>query len=330
MTPSPDPRRRLTSDELIAMFVAFLSIGGIFFWATRQTDTGFDFGSLLSSNSQTAPSAGITSPAPEPPRNNAIAPGTSSSASQTLIPIPIPQVEATSAPQPNLQNEIPTNPAPIAVVPSPSPNLPNLVPSPTTPPSPGAAKPITGFTDVPSDFWAGSYIGELSRRNILGGYQDGTFKPNDPITRAQFASLLGKAFGKPKERQSITFSDVPDNYWARSSINDAIQTGFMSGYSEGAFRPDQQIPLYQLQVALASGLKLQSPSPSAQTLAKFKDVSDLPKWAQGKVASAVESGLVTGYPSADQLTPNRVATRADAAALLYQALVKEGRITPTK
>ena len=312
MTSPPDPRRRLTSDELIALVVAFLSIGGIFFWATRQTDTGFDLGSLFSSNPQVAPSPGIATPAPDL-RNRAIVggvvPNSSQNSSQTLIPVP--QIEAT--PQPGVQPFIPASPAPVDVA-----------------PSPNATKPITGYTDVPSGFWAGAYIGELSRRNILTGYQDGTFKPNDPITRAQFAAQLGKAFGKPKERQSLAFSDVPDNYWARSSIDDAIQSGFMSGYSDGLFRPDQQIPLYQLQVSLASGLKLQSQAPPAGTLSKFQDVNELPKWAQGKVAAAVESGLVTGYPSAQQLTPNRVATRADAAALIYQALVKEGQITPTK
>lgn len=325
MTSSPDPRRRLTSDELIAMFVAFLSIGGIFFWATRQPDTGFDIGSLFGTQ-QVAPSPGATLlPSPEP-RNNAIVGGTAPASPQALLPIP--PIEATSAPQPTIQATVPPSPTAIVPVPAPTPsNLPNLVPSPTTPPSPGVAK---GFTDVPADFWAAAYISELSRRGILGGFQDGSFKPNEPITRAQFASLLGKAFGKPKERQSLTFEDVPENYWARSTIDDAVQSGFMSGYAEGLFRPDQQIPLYQLQVALASGLNLQPPAAPAQTLAKFQDVNDLPKWAQGKVAAAVDSGIVTGFPSPQQLTPNRVATRADAAALLYQALVKEGRITPTK
>ncbi|WP_058996784.1 S-layer homology domain-containing protein [Leptolyngbya sp. NIES-2104] len=324
MTSPPDPRHRLTSDELIAMFVAFLSIGGIFFWATRQTDTGFDLGSLLSSAPQVSPSPGAVLPSAEPGRGNAIV--TTPASPQTLLPIP--QIEATSAPQPTVQATVPPSPTAVVPVPVPSPNnLPNVVPSPTTPPSPGVAK---GFTDVPGDFWAAAYISELSRRGILGGFQDGSFKPNEPITRAQFASLLGKAFGKPKERQTQTFEDVPENYWARSSIDDAIQTGFMSGYAEGLFRPDQQIPLYQLQVALASGLNIPAPTAPDQTLAKFQDVADLPKWAQGKVAAAVGSGIVTGFPSPQQLTPNRVATRADAAALLYQALVKEGRITPTK
>ncbi|MBE9012283.1 S-layer homology domain-containing protein [Pseudanabaenaceae cyanobacterium LEGE 13415] len=323
MTSSPDPRRRLTSDELIAMFVAFLSIGGIFFWATRQPDSGFDFGSLFASTPQVAPSPGVVLPSPEP-RGTGIAPSPANP--QTLLPIP--QIETTTAPQPTIQATVPPSPSAIGVVPSPTPNnLPNLVPSPTTPPSPGVAK---GFTDVSADFWAAAYISELTRRGILGGFQDGSFKPNEPITRAQFASLIGKAFGKPKERQPLTFEDVPANYWARSSIDDAVQSGFMSGYAEGLFRPDQQIPLYQLQVALASGLNLKPPAAPDQTLAKFQDVGDLPKWAQGRVAAAVDSGIVTGFPSAQQLTPNRVATRADAAALLYQALVKEGRITPTK
>lgn len=316
MTSPPDPRRRLSSDELIAMFIAFLSIGGIFFWATRQSDAGFDLGTLFSSAPQVAPSPGATLPAPDARATIAPIPANP----QTLLPIPL--IESTPTPQATVP------PSPAALVPAPVPNdLPNVVPSPAAPPSPGVAK---GFVDVPGDFWAAAYISELSRRGILGGFQDGTFKPNDPITRAQFASLLGKAFGKPKERQPIQFTDVPDNYWAKTSIDDAIQSGFMSGYSEGVFRPDQQIPLYQLQVALASGLSLPAPAQPDQVLAKYQDVGDLPKWAQGKVASSVESGIVTGFPSAQQLTPNRVATRADAAALLYQALVKDGKITPTK
>jgi hypothetical protein len=329
MTSPPDPRRRLTSDELIAMFVAFLSIGGIFFWAINQKDAGFDLGSLIGTPKPEAspvPLPGVTA-SPVPALPNAIVGANPASPQATP---PDPQTQPTHVPQPDAQGE-PTNiPPSAAIVPAPAPTLPNLVPSPTTPPSPGAARPTTGFSDVPSDFWAGAYIGELARRNILGGFQDGTFKPNEPITRAQFASLLGKAFGKPRVRQGLEFRDIPDNYWARSSIDDAIQTGFMSGYSDGEFRPDQQIPLHQLQVALAAGLKLQPQAPVSQTLARFEDANALPKWSQEKVAAAIESGLVTGYPSPQTLTPNRSATRADAAALLYQALVKEGRITPTR
>jgi S-layer homology domain len=328
MTSSPDPRRRLTSDELIAMFVAFLSIGGIFFWALGQKDSGFDLGSFLGSPNPTAsplpvPSATVSPVAPAAP--SAIV-GTAPQPQATLS---VPQVQATDAPQPNVQNLAPTVQAPSAPVPAPAPALPNLVPSPTKPPAPGAAKPITGFVDVPNDFWAGAYIGELSRRGIISGFDGKTFKPDEPLTRAQFASFLGKAFGKPKQRQGTEFQDVPANYWAKSSIDDAIETGFMSGYSEGVFRPDQQIPLHQLQVALSAGLQLQ-PQSTAQTLARFKDAAELPKWSQEKVAAAIEAGIETGYPSANELTPNRVATRADAAALIYQALVKEGRITPAR
>lgn len=328
MTSPPDPRRRLTSDELIAVFVAFLSIGGIFFWATSQKDTDFQFVTLFPTNTASgsvipAPTSGVTSTTPGT-SSVAIAPNTGG-VPAVVVPIDpnAPQTAQGFVPAPQIAAE----PAPL--VPSPNPALPNLVPAPTTPPS-VPAKPTTGFTDVPNDFWAGAYIGELARRNILGGFQDGTYKPNEPITRAQFASIVDRAFDKPKVRQGLAFEDVPANYWARSSIDDAVQIGFMNGYPRGEFRPDQQIPLHQLQIALATGLNLQPQTPPEQTLAKYEDAKELPKWAQPKVAAAVESGLITGFPSPQRLTPNRIATRADAAALIYQALVKEGRITPAK
>lgn len=332
MTSSPDPRRRLTSDELIAMFVAFLSIGSIFFWGINQ-EAGLDLGSRVGSSSPASPPGTRPSVSPSPLASDPGGSLGSDPVGTLLAPRPqapqsVPQIQATDAPRPNLQGGSMDRQPPSAIVPAPAPTLPNLVPSPTIPPSSGA-KAVTGFSDVPRDFWAAAYIGELARRNILGGFQDGTYQPNEPITRAQFASLLDKAFGKPKVRQGLNFQDVSANYWARSAIDNAIQTGFMSGYANGLFRPNQPIPLYQLQVTLAAGLNLKPQAPISQTLAKFEDAVELPKWSQGKVAAAIESGLSTGYPSPQKLTPNRTATRADAAALIYQALVKEGRITST-
>ena len=335
MTSSPDPRRRLTSDELIAMFVAFLGIGSVLFWGWTQKESGFDLGSLsgslFSAPNATQPPSPATTLLPSPnasPSTIGIAPNTSGSQSPGAIALN-PQVEdpainpsaAIVAPSPSV------NPPAIVAPAAPSPDLPNLVPSPTTPPR---ATGATGFSDVPQTYWASGYIAELSRRNILGGFPDGTFQPDKPITRAEFAGLVGKAFDKPRIRQGLGFQDLAADYWAKGAIDEAVQTGFMNGYPDGVFQPDQQIPMLQLQTALASGLKLQPQTPAAQTLARFEDANQVPKWAQEKIAAAVEAGLVSGFPSPKQLTPNRVATRADAAALLYQALVKEGRVTPAR
>jgi hypothetical protein len=334
MTRSSDPRRKLTSDEKIALLVAFLGIGGVIFWGLQQSGMRFDFGDFsktLFSTSTTAkaPNASLFNlPKPQAtvgttpqgsvpqPGQSSIQPSNIQSPSIQPSPFVVPPID-----QPN---------PPTAVQPAPTPaptELPNLVPAPT-PPKP--LPPPIKFSDVPPTYWAGAYIAELSRRNILQGFDDGSFQPDQPITRAQFASLLGKAFDKPKMRSIVAFPDVKSDYWAKQSIDESIQTGFMSGYPNGVFQPDQQISIVQLQTALATGLNLQPTTSPTEILSRFEDANQVPKWAQAKVAATVESGLVTGFPTPQKLTPNRIATRADAAAMIYQALVKEGRVMPAR
>jgi hypothetical protein len=345
MTSSPDPRdpvtassrdrRRLSSDELIAMFVAFLGIGGILAWGLTRTDTGFDLGSLTGAPTATAsPNAlptGSASLSAAAGIGGAVPQASGSGGIPFLSPEPSPQTVPTS---PNPQVMFPfisqPSPAPVAVSPSPSPNLPTLTPAPATPPPPpvpNATSP-TGFSDVPADYWASAYIAELVRRNIIGGFPDGTYQPNKPITRAEFAGIVGKAFDKPKQKQALPFKDIQGEYWAKTAIDESVQSGFMNGYPNGVFQPDQEIPLVQLQTALVTGLGLEPPANPDEVLAKYQDAGTVPQWAKLKAATAAETGLVTNYPSRDKLDPNRVATRADAAALIYQALVKDGRIKP--
>lgn len=328
MTPSPDPRRSLSSDELIAVVVAFLGIGSILFWGLTRNESEFSFGSLL--GTPTAPQAPNPTVSPNPPGVAIVpAPQASAGIAAPNSPLLVPNPEVASQPGALAPLLVPVpQPTPQAIVPTaPNSTLPNVAPAPNAPP---AAPKAIAFSDVPANFWASDYIAELSRRNILGGFADGTFKPNAPITRAEFATIVSKAFDKPKTRQNFDFRDLPDNYWAKTAIDESVQSGFLNGYPNGAFEPNQQIPLLQMQTALATGLNLQPPALPSQTLSKFQDANELPQWAQSKVAAAIDAGLVTEYPSPQKLTPNRTATRADAAALIYQALVKEGRITPPR
>lgn len=327
MTRSSDPRRKLDSDERIALLVAFLGIGSIIFWGLRQSGTRFDFSNLSktlfsTSNTVQAPTPSLFN-VPKPEATVGVAPTNAAPRNQQPAIQASPSI-APSIEQPNQQKAVPQPPQD-ATVPA-DPNLPNLVPAPVTPSAPTAIQ----FSDVPSSYWAGAYIAELSRRNILEGFSDGSFQPDQPITRAQFASLLNKAFDKPKTRPTSAFRDVEPEYWAKRTIDESVQTGFLAGYPNGVFQPNQHISVVQLQTALVTGLNLQPQTPVSQTLAPFEDANQVPKWAQPKVAAAIESGLISGFPTPQKLTPNRVATRADAAALIYQALVKEGRVTPTR
>ncbi|QIR37624.1 DUF1565 domain-containing protein [Tolypothrix sp. PCC 7910] len=181
----------------------------------------------------------------------------------------------------------------------------------------------TAFNDVPTGYWAKAYIEALSSQKIIAGFPDGTFKPNDPVTRAQFATIVTKALAPTSKRPAISFKDVPSNFWAYAAIQSAYQSQFVSGYPDGTFKPQQQIPRVQALVALASGLGLTADNQNSLTF--YTDAAQIPKYALNQVAAATTKQLVINYPTVKQLNPNRDATRAEVAAFVYQALVNAGR-----
>ena len=183
---------------------------------------------------------------------------------------------------------------------------------------------VLSFQDVPTNYWAYDYIEGLAKLKIISGFGDGSFRPDEPVTRAQLAAIARQAFiANPAAAQP--FADVPANYWAAQSISAARSSGFLSGYPGNLFKPAQNIPRAQALVSLANGLKYTSNNP--QRLTAYTDANEIPAYARPAIAAADEASLVINYPSSDQLEPNRNATRADVAAFVYQALVKQGRAT---
>ncbi len=183
----------------------------------------------------------------------------------------------------------------------------------------------TTFNDVPSNYWAQTFIQELAARDIIKGFPGGEFRPNDPVTRAQFAAMLSKAINKPATRGSVTFVDVDANYWAANAIQKSYTTGFMSGYPGNVFSPTQNIPRVQILVSLANGLNY-APSQAPETILQaYSDASSIPNYAQNSVAAATENRMVVNYPNVQFLNPNQTATRAEVAAFIYQALVRSGQ-----
>jgi len=200
----------------------------------------------------------------------------------------------------------------------------------------GAAMPLvvlapataqtTQFSDVGANYWARPYIERLATEDIIAGFPDGTFKPDQAVTRAQFAAIVRQAFDQSRTRSAPSFGDVPANYWATQAIADAYAQGFMSGYPNGTFQPEQQIPRVQAIVSLANGLGFTANSPVNQVLDTYRDAEQIPDYAQSPVAAATENDMVVSYPDVNRLEPQDVATRADVAAFIYQALVAQGRL----
>ncbi|WAS06466.1 S-layer homology domain-containing protein [Gloeomargaritales cyanobacterium VI4D9] len=183
------------------------------------------------------------------------------------------------------------------------------------------AAPGFAFSDT-QNFWASRCIQELANRGIVGGYPDGSFRPNNPVTRAEFAALVDRAFLTGSgTRGGATFRDVSRNFWAYDAINQAAGAGFLSGYPDGTFRPAQNIPRVQVLVALSSGLNV-TPTQSPEVILNrlYQDAMSIPAYARPGVAAASEQQLVVNYPEVTILRPNQLASRADVAASLCQGL----------
>ncbi|MBE9157348.1 S-layer homology domain-containing protein [Nodosilinea sp. LEGE 06152] len=182
----------------------------------------------------------------------------------------------------------------------------------------------TQFTDVSSGYWAREFITSLAARNIIAGFPDGTFRPDEPVTRAQFAAMVRQAFSQSSVRSATSFVDVPANYWAAAAIREANMMGFLSGYPGNVFRPDENIPRAQVLVSLSNGLNYTASSQNSVQV--YRDASQIPQYAVASLAAATERRMVVNYPDVQALRPNQIATRADVAAFIYQALASQNQV----
>jgi hypothetical protein len=184
------------------------------------------------------------------------------------------------------------------------------------------------FSDVPAASPIAPYVDALSSRGLLDQYT-GTLNPNEPITRGEFANLVSKAFGKPRIKPEIAFSDMPTDATSKASVVEATRTGFMSGFPDNSFKPELKIPRYQMQVAIVTGTAFKPSGDPTQSLAKFADGSTVPKWATAKVGTAIDAGVLPGK-DLTSLNPEQPATRGEAVVMLHEALVKEGKLPAVK
>ena len=179
------------------------------------------------------------------------------------------------------------------------------------------------FKDI-EGHWAQSCIEQLATRGIIGGYQDGTFRPSAPMMRVEYAVLLDKAFpNMPQVREEVRFIDLPTDYWATPAINRVYRANFLSGASESIFNPTQKVQKLQVLLALVSGLRYSASVGGAEKVkSAFNDAAEIPNSALEQIAAATERRIVVNYPDVTLLNPNKEATRAEVAAMVCQALAK--------
>ncbi len=234
------------------------------------------------------------------------------------IPSPAPQPVPTPAPIPSPAPQPVPNPAPI---PSPAPQpVPTPAPVPTPTPAP---VPSVKLTDI-ANHWTGSFIEGLVSIGAINGFPDGTFQPDAKITRAQYAALLVKTFKPSAKRNPSNFKDVDPNFWAAQVIQQAYRGGFLSGFPDNTFHPNENLQRVQVMVSLVNGLGLTSDR--TLSLQVFTDHNQIPNWGQDEVTVAATQGLIVNYPTLNNLNPTQAVTRAEVTMMVYQAKVYRGEL----
>ena len=184
------------------------------------------------------------------------------------------------------------------------------------------------FPDI-QNHWARPFIESLAEKRILNGYPDGRFRPDNSVTRAEFAAIVTATFDEiPHRREYVPFVDVSENNWAFSAIKKAYETVFITGFPNRQFRPQNRIIRVNALVSIISGLGL--PGNVDADLIDFlpqiyRDYSKIPDYAKAAIAISTKAGLVASFPNNRLLNPGLPATRADVAVFVYQALVYLGR-----
>jgi parallel beta-helix repeat protein len=176
--------------------------------------------------------------------------------------------------------------------------------------------------------WVEPFIQALMSLDLTHGFADGSYQPDQPMTRAQYATLVAIAFNPFPKIPAADFTDVPKDFWAYTAIQIAASSGFVGGFSDRTFRPDQNVQRLQVIVSLVNGLGL--PAVDRNVLEVYSDRHTIPDYAQKAVATATQHGIVVNYPEPKVLALSHLATRAEVTAMVYQALVAIGRTPAIK
>ncbi|MGL4731833.1 MAG: S-layer homology domain-containing protein [Clostridium sp.] len=166
------------------------------------------------------------------------------------------------------------------------------------------------FKDT-KDHWAEKQINEFYNLGYIGGYADGTFRPNNSITRAEFVKMLNSTFGLTKFSGKY-FSDI-ENHWARKDIDIAVTNGICSGKTATEFKPNDLITREEAATMISNYKKIKDSN--HDKVNKFYDNKSVSSWAKDSVEGVIEKGYMQGYED-NTFKPKEKITRAEAISTL--------------
>jgi hypothetical protein len=186
---------------------------------------------------------------------------------------------------------------------------------------------LRGMASVPelrdiTTHWAGPDLQAMAREGLIAGFPDGTFRPGQQVTRAEFTVFLARAFGwYGAADDELTFKDenaIPP--WARQSIVGASARGIVAGYPDGSFKPGVPITREE-QCAILDRVMQEFKLDTGEQAgpAPFTDRASISPWALTGVDSAYRLGIMVGQDG-NMFRPNSQSTRAETAVAVYRLL----------
>ncbi|GEM_PF-1385993 len=185
------------------------------------------------------------------------------------------------------------------------------------------AMSVSALAASPSDIsghWAKGTITQWTSKGYISGYPDGTFKPDNSITRAEFVVLVNKAMGYTKKGNAY-FRDVNTNYWGYDEIQKGVSAGYVKGDPDGSFRPNDSVTRQEAAVMISKILDLETNFTSAAT---YNDYRYIPSWSVGYVGAVSNAKIMAGYPDGS-FKADRVLSRAEAVIALDKVLNYDGK-----
>ena len=170
----------------------------------------------------------------------------------------------------------------------------------------------TELSDI-SGHWAQDNIQYLLANKVIGGYPDGSFKPDKTISRAEFVTILVKAFALDRKEEP-SFADT-ENHWAKDYIATAVGNSIANGYNENSFGPDDLLTREQMAVMILNASQL----PKLTAKLSFSDQEEISPWAREALAALTGHGVMKGYPD-NSIQPQGQASRAEAVTVIVNTL----------
>ena len=167
------------------------------------------------------------------------------------------------------------------------------------------------FSDIPYGKWYTNAVSYCYDMKYVGGYEDNTFRPDRPMTRAEMAAIMNQML-KLTEKAENTFSDVQNGAWYTDAVLRCVKAGVMSGYDSRTFGVNDPLTREQGAVILANVFQISKQSGRTA----FSDDAKISSWAVGSVKAMAQAGYIAGMGD-NAFAPKSSLTRAQMCQIIY-------------